>query len=45
MLRELQSEPSHQFFKHLFGLGQQPAKPQYDARQPAAPLSLLKKAA
>ena len=45
MLRELQSEPSHQFFHRLFGLGRPPAKPQAPAHQPAIPVSLLKKAA
>jgi hypothetical protein len=40
MLRELQSEPSHQFFKVMFGLGDAPAKP----REPAIPVSLLKNA-
>lgn len=46
MLRELQSEPSHQFFQRLFGLDAAAAKPQQQpAREPAMPVSLLKKAA
>ncbi len=46
MLRELQSEPSHQFFQVFFGLGAAAAKPQQQpVREPAIPASLLKKAA
>jgi hypothetical protein len=46
MLRELQSEPSHQFFERFFGLDAAAAKPQQQpVREPAIPVSLLKKAA
>jgi hypothetical protein len=46
MLRELQSEPSTQFFQRFFGLGAPRAvqQPQPEPR-PAIPVSLLKKAA
>jgi hypothetical protein len=44
MLRELHSEPSHQFFKEVFGLGNAPAKPQAEPREPGIPVSLLKNA-
>jgi hypothetical protein len=44
MLRELHSEPSHQFFKEVFGLGNAAAKPQPQPREPGIPVSLLKNA-
>ena len=45
MLRELNSEPSHQFFKAVFGIGSAPAKPQQpQPREPGIPVSLLKNA-
>jgi adenine-specific DNA glycosylase len=45
MLRELHSEPSHQFFWELLGLGRDSAKPQQPKpREPGIPVSLLKNA-
>lgn len=45
MLRELNSEPSHQFFWELLGLGRDAAKPQQpQPREAGIPVSLLKNA-